>query len=504
MLLDSGADVNSQDTMGYTSLMYACLKGNRKQATLLLKRKADITLRGRDELTALHCAAMGGVQGIVRKILEQRAANVDVADRYQRTALHWSAFLGNFSVVELLLRWKASRDARDDFDRTPLHAACLCEDKWLRMECVNLLLKGSEDLKEAKDKDGKRAVALAVAKKHGDVMSLLAQNDHDAQVALRSSAENGDLESVKALTEKGVDIDSRDEENDRNALHFAAAAGHDKIVVHLLEKAGENLESYVNSASADGRTALHHAANGSGDYGDTVRELISYGADKLLKDGRGRTPLLLACLLPGHHRVIEHLIHDGIDAVTGLHRAIEFGDEPTVRVLVDLGVDLETFDTHYESVNPLRCAARFGRHEIVKLLLSKHVSLGEPHGEMVALHWACERGHVDIARTLLDAGTDTNIKDFRGNTALHHAAASGSAEVVRLLLERGADKNALNDAGGTPLVVCREQGSEKQLPEGKKEVEALLDDAAEGSTGGSTPIVGSGVSGAVVMDAPQD
>lgn len=74
--------------MGYTCLMYACLKGKRKQATELLRRKADIMLRGRDELTALHCAAMGGVQGIVRHIPEQRAANVDVADRHQRTALH--------------------------------------------------------------------------------------------------------------------------------------------------------------------------------------------------------------------------------------------------------------------------------------------------------------------------------------------------------------------------------------------------------------------------------
>lgn len=482
--------------------MYACLKGKRRQATQLLKRKADITLRGRDELTALHCAAIGGIQGIVRHILEQRAANVDVGDRHQRTALHWSAFLGNCSVVELLLRYKASRDARDDFDRTPLHAACLCEEEWLRMECVKSLMKDSGDLKEARDKDGKRAVVLAVSKKHTDVMRLLVQNDHDAQVALRSSAQNGDLNNVRTLVENGVDIDARDEEDGRNALHIAAAGGHTEIVVYLLKNAGDNLEAYVNSKSADEETALHHAAKGSGDYEDTVQELISHGANKLLKDARGTTPLLTACLRPGHPKVVKHLIHEGIDAVTALHRTIEFGDEPTARVLIDLGVDLEAWDTRYE-VNPLRCAARFGRHEIVKLLISKGVSLGDPRKSRVALHWACERGYADIARTLLDAGTDTEIGDYRGDRALHWAAAGGHAEVVMLLLERGADKNALNDVGETPLVVCREKGTEMQTSEGKKAVEELLLDHGAGNTVSSIPTADSGTPEAVVTDTSQ-
>ncbi|KAI5858076.1 ankyrin repeat-containing domain protein [Tricharina praecox] len=494
----------------YRTLVLATEPNTKKlrDATALVSLKDDLKaqLEKVDEktMTYLHVLyenqdRMGGLEDLLPGTNDRtQLDDVEIAMYLGYTPLHQDVISGKFTKVEnprfldernllgftplhyaanipgrdneALIRYKASRDARDDFDRTPLHAACLCEEEWLRMECVKLLVKDSDDLKEAKDKDGKRAAVLAVVKKHMDVMGLLAQNDHDAQVALKSSAENGDLDNVKVLAEKGVYIDARDEENGRNALHFAAAAGHTEIVVHLLEKAGENQKSYVNSSSTDKRTALHHAANGAGDYEDTVRELISHGADKLLKDDSGRTPLLTACLRPGHPKIVKHLIHDGIDAVTALHRTIEFGDEPTTRVLVGLGVDLDAPDTHYDSVNPLRCAARFGRHEIVKLLLSKHVNLRVPGGEMVALHWTCECGHADIARTLLDAGTDIQIAESCGNTALHWAAAGGHVQVVRLLLERGADKNVLNAGGETPLDVCRGHGTEKQTPEGKKAV----------------------------------
>jgi ankyrin repeat protein len=481
-LLEFGADVNVQDLLGYTPLHYAGLKGKRKQVAELLLGKADITIRGRDERTALHCAAIGGVQGIVRLILEQRGARVDVCDRYQRTPLHWAAFMGNYSVVEILLSDKSSsQEATDDYQRTSLHYACLCEEPWLRTETVKVLLKSSGDAKAAKDRDGKTAVALAVDKRHTDVMRLLAENDHDAQVALRSAAENGDRDNFGVLLEKDVDIDARDE-NGRNALHCAAAAGHDDIIIMLLEyvqkrRGASETTAYVNSTDANQWTALHHVANGSGDYEAAVQLLVDHGADVLAKDARGQTPLLTAALAGHHPRIVKLLIHDGIDAVTALHRTIENDDLATATALVDLGVELEAEDTRYNAspLRPLSCAARFGRGDIVRLLLERGAIVnGRRAQERVSLHWACERGHLDIVRTLLDAGADPELPDERGDRPLHWAAAGGHAEIVDLLLAAGTQKDALDAAGMTPLEVCKHMGTEMQTPEGKEAVEKLL------------------------------
>ncbi len=55
------------------------------------------------------------------------------------------------------------------------------------------------------------------------------------------------------------------------------------------------------------------------------------------------------------------------------------------------------------------------------------------------LFFAAERGHLEIARMLLDAGADPDRSDrFYGMTALSRALGAGRREVALLLLERGA------------------------------------------------------------------
>ncbi|BDI33568.1 hypothetical protein CCAX7_56190 [Capsulimonas corticalis] len=59
--------------------------------------------------------------------------------------------------------------------------------------------------------------------------------------------------------------------------------------------------------------------------------------------------------------------------------------------------------------------------------------------------------HIDLVRTLLDAGADVNGRNILGDTPLKVAAYVGSAEIVRLLLERGADIHARDSEGLTAL-----------------------------------------------------
>ena len=51
---------------------------------------------------------------------------------------------------------------------------------------------------------------------------------------------------------------------------------------------------------------------------------------------------------------------------------------------------------------------------------------------------ACYKGHLKIAKYLIDAKADVNRKSVKGNTALHDCAESGSLEIMKLLLGNGA------------------------------------------------------------------
>ena len=67
----------------------------------------------------------------------------------------------------------------------------------------------------------------------------------------------------------------------------------------------------------------------------------------------------------------------------------------------------------------------------------------------VALHRACNNGHLECAKALLGAGAGINKQDNNGGTPLMYAAYHGKIEVVRELLKRGAKKDLKNNDGET-------------------------------------------------------
>jgi ankyrin repeat protein len=74
------------------------------------------------------------------------------------------------------------------------------------------------------------------------------------------------------------------------------------------------------------------------------------------------------------------------------------------------------------------------------------------------LHTCAEKGHLDVARDLIEAGADVNAKDNEGLTPLYMCALGGHVEVARALIEAGADVNAKKDNGVTPLHMCAYTG----------------------------------------------
>ncbi|PXC06655.1 hypothetical protein C0043_18405, partial [Pseudomonas aeruginosa] len=80
-----------------------------------------------------------------------------------------------------------------------------------------------------------------------------------------------------------------------------------------------------------------------------------------------------------------------------------------------------------------------------------------------ALIPACERGHVEVVKTLLQAGVDPNHVNKLGWTGLLEAILLSDGgprhqEIVRLLIDAGADVNLADADGVSPLAHARQRG----------------------------------------------
>lgn len=67
------------------------------------------------------------------------------------------------------------------------------------------------------------------------------------------------------------------------------------------------------------------------------------------------------------------------------------------------------------------------------------------------LHFACDKGHVEIAAVLLKAGAEINVRDVDGDTPIYWAVYSGYDEMVRLLIDHGASVTDKNNNHLAPL-----------------------------------------------------
>jgi serine/threonine-protein phosphatase 6 regulatory ankyrin repeat subunit B len=81
------------------------------------------------------------------------------------------------------------------------------------------------------------------------------------------------------------------------------------------------------------------------------------------------------------------------------------------------------------------------------------------HETRTPLMLACEAGHLDCARLLIDRGARVNLVDQEDFSALMAASSGGHIDLVRLLIDRRADVNAKTDFRFTPLMLAAEIGS---------------------------------------------
>ena len=110
--------------------------------------------------------------------------------------------------------------------------------------------------------------------------------------------------------------------------------------------------------------------------------------------------------------------------------------------------------------DPLYYAALCGFRDIAEHLVDAHPQDVNARGGnyVTALHAALEKGHPNVAMSLVERGADIESRDSRSRTPLHISSYHGYTEVVLSLIGHGADPNAEGDSRKTPLYLASEEG----------------------------------------------
>lgn len=145
-----------------------------------------------------------------------------------------------------------------------------------------------------------------------------------------------------------------------------------------------------------------------------------------------------------------------------LQALIDAGDESSLRALLQQAPEL--LDTCYpkpilEGLTPLCYAASKGLEAMVRCLLDCNASAeATPDCGKTPLMFACEAGHLKIAKILKSKGADLATKNFNGSGCLHFAASHNRAEVIDWLLSEGVPVDEPGDDRMTPLMLACQAG----------------------------------------------
>ena len=169
--------------------------------------------------------------------------------------------------------------------------------------------------------------------------------------------------------------------------------------------------------------------------------------------GGGRPGALVAAL------VLTLLVSAATPPESPVADAAMRGDQGSVRVLLQQGADVNA--AQGDGMTALHWAAERGDLEMARMLIYAGAGLDAVTrmAEYTPLHLASRAGHGGVVRALLEAGSDAAAPTASGGaTPLHLAAAAGDAEAVSALVEHGADVNAREErAGQTPLIFAAAQ-----------------------------------------------
>jgi len=398
----AGFDLATRDIDGRTIYQIAKERGHAAMELLVRDHRQGHLLPEQDAraVRAIISAAQSGKVSELGALLDARPELIDAmgGGLKKATALHLAVLRNQHAAVRILIERGADLDPRDFPDNaTPLHFAAAHAD----LDVIRLLVAAGADV------DG-----------NGD--------DYEVGVLGWATCFRHVREDVaEYLLSHGA------------TLNLWSAIALDRAVdVHAMIIRQPSLLASRMTRNQHRRMPLHHAA--AKDRPRIVRLLLELGADPKKTDATGATPLTTASQESAGREVVEALLAAGapLDFLTAINLG-RYGEAEAM-----MREDPSRIGPDGRDTIALHLAVNRRNLRSIQWLIAHGVAVNAKRGmwdcNHTALHMTIESGTMQLARLLLDAGADPNIRDDKYNaTALGWAHYFGREDFAALIKERG-------------------------------------------------------------------
>lgn len=302
-LIRTGANVNAANRYGVPPLSLAATNGNAAMLALLLKAGADPNATQSEGETALMTAARTGVAAAVKTLLAH-GAEVNAKESWRgQTALMWAAAEGHAEAVEALLEAGAQVNARSNAGWTALLFAV----REGQIPAAKALLAGGANVNDtllarvggrgrgagagraAPPSGGSSALVLAVGSAHFELAAALLDAGADPNAAAQGWTA---LHHITWIRKPGT--------GSNDPAPYGSGNMDSLTLVRKLKAHGADVNARVTRRPNAGVTALNFIGGtplflaARGGDAELMRLLVDLGADPLLPNEDGTTPLMAA------------------------------------------------------------------------------------------------------------------------------------------------------------------------------------------------------------------
>jgi len=312
-LLSKGADINAKTDTNDTPLSLAVESGNGVWFTEIdmprRKKMIDLLISNRAQTNSMDEAIAQDSAEIMGTMIRNNPESVDSVKKYN-AALNRAAYWGSAKVTSFLLKSHALTHTSVDLNN-PLNRGSVFGYR----EIVRLLLSYGAD---ADSEHNNTWTPLYNAVMYGNgTMTVVCYDPRDKSLQcvnskVRFCKPEDYIEIVKMLIAAGADVNAKavyktNSMKGTYPLQIAAIKGWTEMTELLLSAGAKAVINEKDDVYH--YTPLHHAAEQNNKA--LVKVLLDNGADREIKDDKGRTPLKIA-EEKGHTEIIEMIRSCGV------------------------------------------------------------------------------------------------------------------------------------------------------------------------------------------------